>query len=155
MHFSTSTRFLLLFPTRAICCHVSQRQSRAGLSLLEVIVAIAILGGAMVVIANLIYIGSKSAGNVRWTSEAQILCDTKMAELSAGVIPLQSNGMTSIQENPVWAYSIDIGSTNVNGLLSATVTVQQADTTTGVSPQFSLMRWIPDPDYEPEQSVLQ
>lgn len=134
---------------------VNESGHRAGLSLLEVIVAIAILGGAMVVIADLIYIGSRSAGNVRWTSEAQILCDTKMAELSAGVIPLQSSGMTAIPENPLWTYSVDIGSTNINGLLSATVTVQHAEATTGTPRQFSLMRWIPDPDYEPEQPVLQ
>lgn len=132
-----------------------QQQRRRGLSLLEVIVAIAILGGALVVISNLIYIGSKAASNVRWTSEAQILCDTKMAELSAGVIPLQSNGLTLIQESPIWAYSVDIGSTNVNGLLSATVTVQQADATGGTPMQFTLMRWLPDPDYQPELPVLQ
>ena len=151
MRNSTSMRFLFRCADR----HNNQPSDRAGLSLLEVIVAIAILGGAMVVIADLIYIGSRSAGNVRWTSEAQILCDTKMAELSAGVIPLQSNGMTSISENPVWTYSVDIGATNINGLLSATVTVQPAESTTGAPRQFTLMRWIPDPDYEPEQSVLQ
>jgi prepilin-type N-terminal cleavage/methylation domain-containing protein len=134
---------------------VRRRKARRGLSLLEVIVAIAILGGAMAVIANLVFIGSKAAADIRWTSDAQILCDTKMAELSAGVMPLQSIGFTTVVENPVWVYSVDIGSTTVNGLLSATVTVQEAQSATSNPKQFTLMRWLPDPDYEPEQAVLQ
>ncbi len=130
-------------------------ERRHGLTLMEVIVAIAILGGALTVIGNLVFLGSKAASNTRWNSEAQILCDTKMAEVSAGVLPLQSTAATPIDENPDWLFSVEIGQTAVNGLLSVTVTVQQAPTVTLNPTPFSLMRWLPDPDYQPEQSVLQ
>ena len=118
-----------------------QRQSRRGLSLMEVIVAIAILGGALTVIGNLVFLGSRAASNARWYSEAQILCDTKMAEVSAGVLPLQSTAATPIEENPDWLYSVEIGQTEVTGLLSVTVTVQQSPTVTSNPTPITLMRW--------------
>ncbi len=127
---------------------------RNGLTLLEVIVAIAILGGALVVIGNLVFLGSRAANNTRWHSEAQILCDAKMAEISAGVLPLQSSAGTPIAENPEWTYSVETGPTDVPGLLSVTVAVQHSSETSAIAP-FTLMRWLRDPDYQPEQSVLQ
>jgi prepilin-type N-terminal cleavage/methylation domain-containing protein len=132
-----------------------QLKQRSGLTLMEVIVSIAILGGALVVIGNLVFLGSKAASNTRWYSEAQILCDSKMAEVSAGVLPLQSTGGTPIEENPDWLYSVEIGQTTVAGLLAVTVTVQQSPTITASPTPCLLMRWLPDPDYVPEQPVLQ
>lgn len=133
----------------------SSRFVRRGLSLMEVIVAIAILGGALAVIGNLVFLGAKAASNTRLYSEAQILCDAKMAEISAGILPLQSASGTPVEENPDWLYIVEIGQTAVTGLLSVTVTVQQSPTVTANPTPFSLMRWLPDPNYEPEQSVLQ
>ena len=135
--------------------NIRRASIRSGLSLMEVIVAIAILGGALTVIGNLVYLGSRAASNTRWFSEAQILCDTKMAEVSSGILPLQSTAATPIEENPDWQYSVEIGQTEAIGLLSVTVTVQQSPTVTSTPTPFSLMRWLPDPNYEPEQSVLQ
>ncbi len=64
-----------------------QRYSlRSGLSLLEVVLAIAILGAALSVILNLVYMGSTSASNAQRFSQAQIMCDTIMAEIASGVI---------------------------------------------------------------------
>ena len=134
---------------------IKHPRRRAGLSLMEVIVAIAILGGALTVIGNLVYLGSRAASNTRLFSEAQILCDTKMAEVSAGVLPLQSIGGTPIEENPDWLYSVEVGQAPVTGLLGVTVTVQQSPSVTSTPTPFTLMRWIPDPNYVPAKSVLQ
>ena len=70
---------------------------RNGLSLLEVILAIAILGGSLVVIGQLLRSGVTHALNTRLISEGNILCDAKVAELSAGVLELRSYGQTTIQ----------------------------------------------------------
>ena len=73
--------------------HVQRRRRsrvRSGLSLLEVILSIAILGMALIVIGELIRIGFRSATSARVRSEAQMACDTKMSEIVAGVLPLES-----------------------------------------------------------------
>ncbi len=131
------------------------RSNRHGLSLLEVVLAIAILGGALVVITNLVYMGSQSAANVKQYSEAQIMCDTKMAEIAAGVLPAESTSGASIPENPNWVYSVDVQSAQHIGLLLVRVTVQQSPSITSNPTPFTLMRLVPDPNYEPTVDLVQ
>jgi len=123
--------------------------ARTGFSLLEVLVSIAILGGAMVMIGQLFNLGARSARQARLRNEANILADTKMAELAAHVIPTMSTANQTIDENPDWSYSVDIQPAEQPGLLVATVVVEQNNTL--ASPiAISIVRFIPDPDYEPE-----
>ncbi len=60
--------------------------SRAGLSLLEAMFAIAILGLSLAAIGRLVQLGFQAAGRARIQSQAQILCDSKMAEVAAGAL---------------------------------------------------------------------
>ena len=79
----------------------SNRNRRCrGFSLLEVLLSIAILGGAMVVIGQLVNIGYRSAIEARIRSDANILVDGKMAEVSAGIIELQSVSSSVTHEVP-------------------------------------------------------
>jgi len=122
---------------------------------MEVIVAIAIMGGALAVVGNFIFMGAKSARKTRWVSEGQILCDTKMAEVSAGVISLDGANGVSVDENPNWVYSVSVQPSELLGLLTVKVTVQPAP---GIAARFepiTLTRLIPDPNYEPEESLIQ
>ena len=130
----------------------SQRgQSRRGLSLLEVILSIAILGGSMVVIGNLYHLGYRSATQVRLRNEANILADSKMAELAAGVLEIESTGDTPIETSPGWTYSIDIEPSLQAGLFMATVIVRRDQESNVLPVGVSIRRFIPDPDYEPEE----
>jgi general secretion pathway protein I len=128
----------------------TRQYSRSGLSLLEVILSIAILGGAMVVIGQLFNLGYRSALQARLRSEANIMVDTKMAELVSGILPVGSSGSQAIDENPGWSYSIDIQPSQQLGLLVATVTVEQTEEASATPVSMSIKRFIPDPDYEPE-----
>lgn len=127
---------------------------RLGLSLLEVILSIAILGVSMAAIGNLFNLGLRHARHAQLRSDANILCDTKMAELVAGVIPAESTGSEAIFENPNWEYSVDIQNSQQIGLLIATVTVSQVSSQGGAASNpvsLSIVRFLPDPDYEPEE----
>ena len=128
---------------------------RHGLSLLEVVMAIAIMGIAMMIISNLVSLGTRAAGMTKWRSEAQILCNTKMAELSAGVLPLETVSTASISENPEWAYSVQVQSSDLTGLLLVQVSVAPVNMSIDKFEPFLLTRLIPDPDYEPEQAIVQ
>ena len=124
--------------------------NRRGFSLLEVLLAIAILGVSMVVISQAFYVGYHSAMKTRFLSEANMLADGKMAELAAGVLPLESGG-GSFADRPNWQYSVEVQPSLQPGLLMSTVTVSREDNRNDIQTSVSLVRFIPDPDYEPEE----
>jgi len=138
---------------------ISKSQSRMrgnrGLSLLEVVLAIAIMGVAMMIISNLVSLGSNFASMTKWRSEAQILCNTKMAEISSGVLPLETVSTANIPENPEWTYSIQVQASDLTGLLLVQVAVAPANMQIEKFEPFLLTRLLPDPDYEPEQALVQ
>ena len=124
---------------------------RSGLSLLEVILSIAILGGSMVVIGHLYNLGYRSALQAQFRSEANLYADTKMAELAAGVLPIQSAGDQDIEGAPGWQYAVEIEDSFQPGLFLATVIVKKGDDSEILRDGLSIVRFLPDPDYEPEE----
>ncbi len=123
---------------------------RRGLSLLEVILSIAILGVSMVLIGNLYHLGYRSALKARTISEANLMAGATMAELTAGVLPIESSGDAEVPNNPGWTFSVDMKPSMQAGLFMATVTVKRQSATGQVPTSVSIVRFIPDPDYEPE-----
>jgi len=125
------------------------RRKRNGFTLLEVLLSIAILGLAMVAIGHLFNLGIKNAIDVRLRSEANIIADATMAELAAGAI--DSSGAGGIVEsNPDWQYSVDTRPSQQPGLLVATVLIQRRNNP-DQNVSISLVRFLADPDYEPDQ----
>lgn len=122
-------------------------RSRRGLSLIEVMLAIALLGTSMVIIYQLMGIGYRSAMEAQMQTDAAILVDSKVAEISAGVIELENASGVPIEEAPDWLYSVQIENSEQVGLLRVLVQVERADTTEPVS--ISVIRFMPDPDYDP------
>lgn len=127
---------------------------RAGLSLLEVVLAIAILGGAMVVLGQLINIGHSAAVSARDNTEAQILCDAKISEVAAGILDTSGASGGDITEAPGWQYTLSVEKAQIEGLLKVDCTVTQDPATHSLPVTFRLVRWIPDPDYEAELQEL-
>ena len=124
----------------------SQRMKncRDGMSLLEVILAIAILGGALAIIGELIRIGSRNAASARDLSTAQLHCESKLAEVAAGVEPLEGGG-GPLDETGEWTYSVVSEPVDDLGLIGVTVTVQQDPAQIARPLSFTLTRWIIDP----------
>lgn len=128
-------------------CVKAKRPNRRGLSLIEVLLAIALLGSSMAIIYQLIGIGYRSAMETQLYTDAAVLVDSKMAEVAAGVLPLENSSQMQIEEAPDWLYTVDVGESEQAGLLVVTVTVERAD---GANPvQVSVVRFMPDPDYDP------
>jgi type II secretory pathway pseudopilin PulG len=124
---------------------------RSGLSLLEVLLSVAILGGAMVIVGQLMSLGYRSAIEARLRTDAAIHCDTKMAEVASGVLPLSDVSGDPISEDPNWVFSVNIQPGEQNGLLVVTVTVSQTNTTSNNPVSMSIVRLMPDPDYDPAE----
>jgi len=125
-----------------------RRANRQGLSLLEVILSIAILGVSMTIVSQFFYLGYRAADRARRQFDATLVCDSVMAELAGGVIPARSIGSAEAINDPRWQYSVDVAQSEVPGLLLATVSVRQRQEQ---NVEMSLIRLLPDPNYVPEE----
>lgn len=123
--------------------------SRKGLSLLEVLLSIALLGTALAIIFQLVSIGLRSAEQARLQTQGAILADTKMAEIASGVLGLDSASGGVIEEAPEWSYAVLIEDSDQLGLLVVTLTVEQNSVANPIS--MSVVRFMPDPEYDPNE----
>ncbi len=125
---------------------------RAGFSLLEVLLATAILLGCLIVLGQLAAVGRDHARSAEDLTTAQLLCQTKLNEVLAGVTPVRTVEQEPLEETPGWVYSIEVDSLGQPGLVSLRVTVSEdvGEVESGSeerpATQFTLTRWIRDPD---------
>jgi prepilin-type N-terminal cleavage/methylation domain-containing protein len=124
--------------------------NRRGLSLLEVMLALAILGGALTAIGMLVRLGSRAAVESREMTQAQLLCESKLAELTAGLLPVEPGGpwQFDLPEQAEWVYFVDIEPVPLPGMVQVTVTVAQESETARIPRFFSLVRWMQDPNVD-------
>jgi type II secretion system protein I len=120
---------------------------RTGLSLLEVLLALAILGGALAAVGELMRIGARNAEIARDLSTAQLLGESKMAELEIGFLPLQSIEATRFEDpeyEAEWLYSVVIEQVDGQGLVSIWLRVEQNSEIFSRPVSFELTRWLID-----------
>ncbi len=129
------------------------KRNRGGFSLLEVILAIAILGGSMVVIGHGFFQGYRSVRSARLVGTGNRLADSAMAELAAGVVEPQSVSSKEIAGEDGWTYSIEIVDASVPGLLTAIVQVDNTESQPPIS--VAITRFVIDPDYDPLEARSQ
>jgi general secretion pathway protein I len=130
-----------------------RRLVRRGLSLLEVILAIAILGGALAVLGQLIRIGARNAAIARDLTTAQLYCESKLNELAAGVEDPASVSGGACDEFGEWVYAVEVEPSDLEGLLMVRVTVGQEPSRFSRPVSFSLTRWIVDPVFAGEMAA--
>jgi prepilin-type N-terminal cleavage/methylation domain-containing protein len=118
---------------------------RNGFSLLEVLLATSILLGCAIVLGQLAHIGSRRARIAEDLSTAEVLCETKMAEILAGAIPIDSVQEEPLEDRPDWVVSIETTPTLYAGLTAIRVTISQTVIPPATSRQFSLVRWVRTP----------
>ena len=127
---------------------------RDGFSLLEILLALAILGGSLAALGQIVAIGASAAREARDLSIARILCQTKLAEVmldaAAGISPqsvppspLESFDSDSLT---VFSYQIEVEPAPLDGLLAVRVSVDALDSDGGPPvARHSLTRWLVDP----------
>ena len=115
-----------------------------GLTLLEVVLALAILAIAFGILAQLSGLGMRAAREARQLTRGQIYCESIMAEMTSGATsPSQSQG--SVPQDPNWTYETALEAADVNGMVRLIVVVQRADDL-GIGSRVQLVRLIRDPD---------
>ena len=127
---------------------------RTGFSLMEILLATSILLGSLIVLGQLAAVGRMHAEDAEGLTTAQLICQTKLNEILAGLEPIRSVESEPLADAPGWVYSVEIESVDRLGLASLRVTVcedaaEWDDATQDRRKErFALTRWIRDPDRE-------
>jgi general secretion pathway protein I len=120
------------------------RAPRHGLSLLEILVALAIFLFSIVALHQALNLGTNSAIEMQQLVQAAQLAQSKMAELYVGAVPLQSQGDTPFDEDPDFTWSVDAQQNTVQNLWNVTVTVTRTRGD-GSKTETKLSQMIMDP----------
>ena len=121
---------------------------RAGLSLLEVMLALAILGASLAAIGELMRIGARNAEMARDLTTAQLLCESTMAEVQLGFLPMQAVGPVQVSDlnyQQEWLYTITVEPLDQEGLSAIWVRIEQNPEVFSRPVSFAATRWMIDP----------
>ncbi|MHB0959810.1 MAG: prepilin-type N-terminal cleavage/methylation domain-containing protein [Pirellulaceae bacterium] len=122
---------------------------RAGMTLLEVILAIAILGGSLAVLGELVRVGTRTARAARVLTTAQLLAESMVAEITAGVTAADPiDGVIEEFGGFRWQYVVQIEQVDQQGLLAVAVTVREDKELSEKPVSYALVRWMIDPQTE-------
>src|SRR5260370_31950113 len=72
-------------------------------------------------ISRLVSPSGDRALDVKLKSQATQLCQSKLAEVMAGAVPLAAQSDATLDEDPTWTWSLDAEQGNVQGLWNVTV----------------------------------
>ncbi len=132
--------------------------ARRGFSLLEILLALAILGGSLGVLSQIVITGGTSGRSAQELAMARLLCQSKLAELLVSNVPptaVPSTPLTSPDSasDTVFSYAVEVVPAPMEGLLAIRVSVQAEDADGGPAlASYSLVRWIIDPALGLEQA---
>lgn len=136
----------------------------AGFTLLEIILALAILGGTLAILSQIVSRGAEAGQEARDLSHCRIIAQTKLTEVflnaQAGITP------QSVPESPAepfdssslaaFVYTIDVQPGALEGMLIIRVGVQATDENQGPpTAQFALTRWMIDPQFGLEEAEIE
>jgi prepilin-type N-terminal cleavage/methylation domain-containing protein len=130
----------------------AQQCRRRGLTLLEVLVATVILAGALATLGEVVRLAIRSAAETRDLARAQLFAASVMAEIATGEImpdPVQDAIFPNDPnpDDPSWVYAIAQGMTTDPAVIAVQVTVTQVLDANQTPIEYSLTRWLPNPNY--------
>lgn len=118
-----------------------------GITLYEVVVALAIFAGSMAAISEAVSTGMRAALQSRLQSQAILLCETKMSEVLAGAVPRQSTGEAAFLEPQLdgWRWTVNVKPGPHTGLMLVEVEVAYRAVSSPADASFSVARLVRDP----------
>ncbi|MGD9634918.1 MAG: prepilin-type N-terminal cleavage/methylation domain-containing protein [Pirellulales bacterium] len=128
-----------------------------GFSLLEVILALAILAGALAALGEVMRLGDENAAAAADESRAAMLAESVMSELLVGARPIAnlSGAVLPLDDDPAWAASIEVAATPYQELVAVRVSIVQQLAPEQRPARCDLVRWMPNPNYIPASQQQQ
>jgi type II secretion system protein I len=120
-----------------------------GFTLLEVILSLAILAGALAALGEVMRLADRNASTAEDETHAQILAASIMDELAAGARELTAVQQAQLDtgDDPAWMYTVEMTATQYDELVSVRVLVEQQLEAQLQPAKFELVRWMPNPNY--------
>jgi prepilin-type N-terminal cleavage/methylation domain-containing protein len=124
---------------------------KRGFSLLEVILALAILAGALAALGEVMRLGDENAAAAADESRAEMLAESVMSELLVGARPVASvsGAVLPLEDDPPWTATIEVQPTDYMELVAVRVSIVQQLPVEQRPARCDLVRWLPNPDYVP------
>lgn len=119
-------------------------RARPGLTLLEVVIALAIFLFSLVAITQLLTLSGERALLANLRAHAALLCQSKLAEVVSGVQPLQSAGYAAFTDDPDWQWRMECNEGDVPGLWNVQVWVKK-DRPDGSAVEVTLSQMVLSP----------
>lgn len=82
--------------------------SRRGLTLFEVLLSLGLFLGALAVLSQLWFGGVRASVQSQLRTQAIMRCESKLNEVVAGVLPLQSVSDTPFEDDPNWQWNMQV-----------------------------------------------
>jgi general secretion pathway protein I len=124
----------------------SSRITRRGLTLFEVLLSLAIFVMAMSAVGQLVSNGMRGAVRGRLETQAVLRCESKLAEVIAGIEPLQAVNNIQFPDDPTWNWSLSLAAGPTEDLLDVEVVVLHSGSNGVGLVSFGLRRLVRDPD---------
>lgn len=122
------------------------RQTRRGLTIYEVFLALTLLLGALAVLAQHIAVGTRAGARGRLQTQAAMFAETKLAEILGGVEPMSPASGAAITGAPAgWTWSLEVAAGPQEDLLDLAVTATHTDLRGSTDASFTLRRLVRDP----------
>jgi len=125
-----------------------------GFTLLEVILALAILAGSLAALGEVMRLADQNAAMSRDETQAQIIAASIVDEMVAGARGVTAVNRAAVDPNwdPQWLYSVALEQTGYDELVAVRVVVEQQTDVPLQPARFELNRWLPNPVYAPAET---
>ena len=125
----------------------STRRYRHGFSLMEVILATALLMGCVVVLTELATIGRHHIQKAEKLAAAELICESALNEILTGAAGVEAMQRQPVDGSPGWIISVDLLPLDKRpGLAALEICVAEDVPEDEKCTEFTLVRWIPDPN---------
>ncbi|MCA8991388.1 MAG: prepilin-type N-terminal cleavage/methylation domain-containing protein [Planctomycetaceae bacterium] len=120
--------------------------NRRGISLLEVVIALAIFMVTFAVISrDIVRVGARAATEALMENEASVKAESVMNEVLAGVKPMTSTSSTTFDDDATWTYTIEVGDGPHTDLKRIDVTVSKPNGN-DIDWTLTISRYARDPE---------
>ena len=127
----------------------------AGVTLFEVVLALAIFIGSFAAISQILRTGSLAAIRSQLASEAAQRCESRLNDVVAGVLPPQSVSRSAFEDDSNWLWTVNVVSGALTDTLQVEVVVEHQRGDGQINAAFRAVRLMRDPQVFVEASTIE
>jgi general secretion pathway protein I len=133
----------------------NDRNRREGITLLEVLIALAIFMGAFTIISQIMRTGAQASNQGQQQNEIVLRARSLMNEVLAGSVAMEPVDGASFDDTEAYAWSMTIGDGPIPDLFVVEITVSRRRPNGVLDMPFTLTRYMRDPEVFLQSTVAE